>query len=69
MQIDQPPESGAEDKKDGAPPAAESFRWLPRSRVKRVLLGVAATLFSMLVFGAYLAPNMVFDLANMVFCG
>ena len=69
MQIDQPPESGAEDQEDGASPAADSFRWLPRSPAKRVLLGAAAALFSVLVFGAYLAPGLVFDLANMVFCG
>jgi hypothetical protein len=32
-------------------------------------LGVAAAVFMTLVFSAYLHPNMVFDLANMVFCG
>jgi len=51
------------------PEATQAFQWLPRSPVKRVLLGVAAALFSVLVFGAYLAPGLVFDLANMVFCG
>jgi hypothetical protein len=36
------------------------LRWL--------LIGVALALCG-LVFAAYLRPNMVFDLANMVFCG
>ena len=42
---------------------------LPRSRLWRALLAVAATALSGLVFLAWLRPNMVFDLANMVFCG
>jgi len=69
MPIDQAPESGAEETDGAASPPAESFRWLPRSRFKRALLGAAAALFTALVFGAYLAPGLVFDLANMVFCG
>ncbi|HEX4328597.1 MAG TPA: hypothetical protein VH105_17400 [Burkholderiales bacterium] len=69
MHTDELPESGAEEKDGGASPPAESFRWLPRSPFKRVLLGVAAALFTVLVFGAYLAPGLAFDLANMVFCG
>jgi hypothetical protein len=69
MPIDEPPDSSAAEKNGGATPAAGSFRWLPRSPVQRVLIGVAAALFSVLVFAAYLAPGLVFDLANMVFCG
>ena len=51
------------------PQKPEEFRWLPASRAWRVVLGVAAAAFMTLVFSAYLHPNMVFDLANMVFCG
>ena len=47
----------------------EEFRWLPTSLVARVAIGVAAAGFVAFVFSAYLHPNMVFDLANMVFCG
>lgn len=65
MRADQPDPPGA----DGAQPASEAFRWLPRSRAGRVLLAVAAVAFTGLVFTAYAAPGMVFDLANMVFCG
>lgn len=79
MQADQPDPSGA----DGARPdgvrtvdnaaaenaAGAAFHWLPRSPVKRILLALAAGMFTVLVFSAYVAPGMVFDLANMVFCG
>ncbi len=50
-------------------PASEDFHWLPASRVKRGLILLAAAGFVAFVFNAYLHPNMVFDLANMVFCG
>jgi len=50
-------------------PASEDFHWLPASRVGRVLVLLAAAGFVAFVFSAYLHPNMVFDLANMVFCG
>ena len=47
---------------------ANALRLLPRSRVARLavwlLIGAAVTL----VFGAWLRPNMIFDLADMVFC-
>jgi len=62
---DQPPEPPAE----LAQESAQAFRWLPVSRTKRVLLGLAAAAFVGFVFNAYLHPDMVFDLANMVFCG
>ena len=70
MQADKPDPTGA----DGAQPAGNhaagvAFHWLPRSRAKRALLALAAGAFTVLVFSAYVAPGMVFDLANMVFCG
>ncbi|MFN0163505.1 MAG: hypothetical protein ACKVQQ_19930 [Burkholderiales bacterium] len=43
--------------------------WLPRARWAR--LAVFAMLASTLglTFAAWLSPNMVFDFANLVFCG
>ena len=49
--------------------ATEQLRWLPDSRVWRVVLGVLAAGVIGLVFAAYLSPNMVLDFANVVFCG
>lgn len=48
---------------------AADFQWLPRSRVLRVILWLAGTGALGLTFAAYLRPNMVFDLANLIFCG
>ena len=48
---------------------ARDFRWLPASRVGRVLVWLALGAFVAFTFNAYLHPDMVFDLANMVFCG
>jgi len=70
MQDDQPDDRAAQ-QQEAAPatPAAPDFQWLPASRAARMLLGAIAAGFLALVFSAYLHPNMVFDLANMVFCG
>lgn len=51
------------------PASGEDFRWLPRSLVKRVLIWLGLAAFVAFVFDAYMGPNMVFELANMVFCG
>ena len=48
--------------------AAEALRLLPRSRLARVAVWIVAGALGALVFGAWLRPNMVFDLADMVFC-
>ena len=50
-----------------AQPPAE-LRMLPRSRVGRAAVWTVIGAFSALTFAAWLQPNMVFDLANMVFC-
>ena len=47
----------------------DDLSWLPASRVWRAVLAVAAVALTALVFAAWLSPNMVFDFANMVFCG
>ena len=47
----------------------DELSWLPASRVLRVLLAVAAVALTALAFAAWVSPNMVFDFANMVFCG
>ena len=55
---------------DAAPadvPASE-LRLLPRSRVARFAVWVLIVALGGLTFSAWLQPNMVFDLANMVFC-
>ena len=49
--------------------ADAGFTWLPMSTRWRVVIGIAAIAFLSLTFAAYLRPNMVFDLANMIFCG
>lgn len=51
------------------PAREEPLVWLPRSRLKRAGLALAAAALAGLVFMAWLRPNMVFDLANLVFCG
>lgn len=48
---------------------AADFQWLPRSRMLRVMLWLAGAGALGLTFAAYLRPNMVFDLANLIFCG
>ena len=54
-----------------APPAvvAPELQWLPRSLALRIAVYVAAAAAATLTFAAYLRPNMVFDFANLVFCG
>jgi hypothetical protein len=47
----------------------EKLAWLPQSRVLRAALALVALALGALVFAAWISPNMVFDLANMVFCG
>ena len=41
---------------------------LPRSRVARAAVWLATAALGALVFSAWLRPNMIFDLADMVFC-
>ena len=50
-----------------AQPPAE-LRMLPRSRVACVVVWTVIGVLSALTFAAWLQPNMVFDLANMVIC-
>ena len=45
-----------------------SLHLLPRSRAARVAVWLAAAALGALVFAAWLRPNMIFDLADMVFC-
>ncbi len=47
----------------------EPLRWLPAARAWRYALVVVAGGLFALTFAAWLRPNMVFDLANMIFCG
>ena len=51
-----------------AEPAADALRILPRARGARIAVWVVAAILGVLTFSAWLQPNMVFDLANMVFC-
>ena len=53
-----------------APPQdpVEELRILPRSRGARVAVWLLIAVLGGLTFSAWLQPNMVFDLANMVFC-
>jgi hypothetical protein len=64
-----PDQSSDRSVQQAAPDQVQAFRWLPASRLARTLLAVFAVAFAGAVFSAYLHPNMVFDLANMVFCG
>lgn len=54
---------------EATPNQGQAFQWLPDSRLARMLLAALGLAFVGVVFSAYLHPNMVFDLANMVFCG
>lgn len=65
----EPDKSSEQRGQQAAPHQAQAFHWLPASRLARALLAVFAVAFVGVVFSAYLHPNMVFDLANMVFCG
>ena len=47
----------------------EVLRWLPAARLWRYALVIVATGLFALTFAAWLRPSMVFDLANMIFCG
>ena len=47
---------------------ADELRLLPRSRAARVAAWIVIGVLTVLVFGAWLRPNMVFDFADMVFC-
>lgn len=47
---------------------AQELRILPRSRAARVAVWLLVGALGALTFSAWLSPNMVFDLANMVFC-
>ena len=54
-----------------SPPAAQAsqeLRLLPRSPLARAAVWIMIAVLGALVFGAWLRPNMVFDLADMVFC-
>lgn len=62
-------ESRSQEVARGAAAAGEDFRWLPASRARRALIWVALAALTAVVFAAYLSPNMVFDLANFIFCG
>ncbi|MBL8379788.1 MAG: hypothetical protein JNM79_18100 [Burkholderiales bacterium] len=48
---------------------AQSLEWLPRARWARVALVVVLASTLGLTFAAWLSPNMVFEFANLVFCG
>lgn len=41
---------------------------MPQSRAARVAVWLVLVTVALLVFSAWLRPNMVFDLADMVFC-
>lgn len=47
---------------------ADELRLLPRSRAARVAVWIVIGVLTVLVFSAWLRPNMVFDFADMVFC-
>ena len=47
---------------------AAPLRLMPRSAVARVAVWLVIGAAVVLVFGAWLRPNMIFDLADMVFC-
>ena len=47
---------------------AAPLRLLPRSRVARAAVWLVIGVAVALVFSAWLRPNMIFDLADMVFC-
>lgn len=53
----------------GSGPIAADFRWLPRSSMLQLLLVLAGAGALAVTFAAYLRPNMVLDLANLIFCG
>ena len=44
------------------------LRLLPHSRAARVAVWLVVGAATALVFSAWLRPNMIFDLADMVFC-
>ena len=49
--------------------SVSDFVWLPRTPGWRIVVGAFVFALMTSAFTAYLRPNMVFDLANMIFCG
>lgn len=47
---------------------ADDISLMPQSRAARVAVWLVLVTVALLVFSAWLRPNMVFDLADMVFC-
>lgn len=52
----------------GPVPAARELSLMPASRAARAAVWLVAAALGALVFSAWLRPNMIFDLADMVFC-
>lgn len=48
---------------------AQSLEWLPQARWARFALVIVLASTLGLTFAAWLSPNMVFEFANLVFCG
>jgi hypothetical protein len=53
----------------GAAAAGAELQWLPRSPFWRFVLLAGVAVSGALAFAAWLDPNLVFDFANVVFCG
>ena len=52
----------------GAAHAAGEISLMPGSRAARAAVWLVLAALGALVFAAWLRPNMIFDLADMVFC-
>ncbi len=52
----------------GPVPAAGDLSLMPASRAARAAVWLVLVMAAALVFSAWLRPNMIFDLADMVFC-
>lgn len=52
----------------GTAHAAAEISLMPASRAARVAVWLVTAALGALVFAAWLRPNMIFDLAGMVFC-
>lgn len=52
----------------GAAHAAGEISFMPASRAARAAVWLVLVMAAALVFSAWLRPNMIFDLADMVFC-
>lgn len=68
MSIPSQPFPASSGPSEAAAPASAGFGLMPRAPWARAVVWVLIAAAAALVFASWLRPNMIFDLADMVFC-